>query len=469
MVKDNWLTETATHWYLGPEVKNGEVKIADIKTEIFFFPSTQIAEYDGSFTNTQRMLQWHHKAADAPGDCRTDTWFYHNLAKRMKQLYAGSKLPRDQGWNNLTWEFDVDPGVTPIYPGEPDALKILREINGYQTADPKQHLKGFGELKDDGSTTCASWIYCGCYPAPDQNMTARREPDPPGVPGAHLKWGWAWPANRRVMYNRASADLKGNPWSERKRWVWWDPSFVNPPDPKTGKPVPHGKWVGYDVPDFGATKAPDAQPKPDGIALDALSGTQPFIMRADGRGWLFVPAGLVDGPLPTHYEPHESPIQNPLYKRQTSPVHKVWAPGKPYNKLAAVGDPKFPYVISTYRLTEHYLAGAMSRWLPWLAELQPELFIELGHDLAKEKGIKNLDWVVVSSPRGHIRAKALVTHRIGVMHIAGKPIHHVGMPWHWGWMGLSTGDVVNDLTSWVGDPNVSIHEGKAFVCNVEKA
>ncbi len=300
-------------------------------------------------------------------------------------------------------------------------------------------------------------------------MTARREPDPPGVPGAHLKWGWAWPANRRVMYNRASADLKGNPWSERKRWIWWDASFVNPPDPKTKKPVPKGKWVGYDVPDFGATKAPDAQPKPDGIGLDALSGTQPFIMRADGKGWLFVPAGLVDGPLPTHYEPHESPIQNPLYKQQTSPVHKVWAPGKPYNKLAAVGDPKFPYVISTYRLTEHYLAGAMSRWLPWLAELQPELFIELGHDLAKEKGIKNLDWVVVSSPRGHIRAKALVTHRIGVMHIAGKPIHHVGMPWHWGWMGLSTGDVVNDLTSWVGDPNVSIHEGKAFVCNVEKA
>ena len=223
------------------------------------------------------------------------------------------------------------------------------------------------------------------------------------------------------------------------------------------------------MPDFGATKAPDAQPKPDGIALDALSGTQPFIMRADGRGWLFVPAGLVDGPLPTHYEPHESPIQNPLYKQQTSPVHKVWAPGKPYNQLAVVGDPKFPYVISTYRLTEHYLAGAMSRWLPWLAELQPELFIELGKGLAQEKGIKNLDWVVVSSPRGHIRAKALVTDRIGVMNVGGKRIHHVGMPWHWGWMGLSTGDVVNDLTSWVGDPNVSIHEGKAFVCQVEKA
>ena len=473
VVKDNWLTETATHWYLAPEVKNGEVKSADIKTEVFFFPSTQIAEYDGSYTNTQRMLQWHSFATKAPGDCRTDSWFYHNLAKRLRKAYATSTLPRDQGWKNLTWDFDPDPADpaygTALYPGEISALKVLREINGYQTADPKQHLKGFGDLKDDGSTTCASWIYCGCYPAPDQNMTARREPDPPGVPGAHLKWGWAWPANRRVMYNRASADLKGNPWSERKRWVWWDPNFVNAPDPKTGKPVPHGKWVGYDTPDFAATKAPDAQPKPDGIGLDALSGAQPFIMRADGRGWLFVPAGLVDGPLPTHYEPHESPVQNLLYKQQSSPVHKVWSLGKPWNPIASVGDPKFPYVISTYRLTEHYLAGAMSRWLPWLAELMPELFIEIGKGLAQEKGIKNLDWVMVSSPRGHIRAKALVTDRIGVMKIAGKTIHHVGMPWHWGWMGLSTGDVVNDLTAWVGDPNVSIHEGKAFVCNVERA
>jgi formate dehydrogenase major subunit len=470
VVKDNWLTETANYWYQAPEVKDGRVHSGDIKTEIFFFPSTQIAEYDGSFTNTQRMLQWHSKAVDAPGDCRTDTWFYHNLAKRLKKAYAGSTAPRDQGWNNLLWDFDPDPGVKPIYPGEPDALKVLREINGYMTAEPHQHLPGFAALKDDGSTTCASWIYCGCYPAPDQNMSARREPDPPGVPGAHLKWGWAWPANRRVMYNRASADLKGNPWSERKRWVWWDPGFVNPPDPKTGVAPPRGKWVGYDVPDFAATKAPDAKPKPDGIALDALSGTDAFIMRGDGRGWLFVPTGLVDGPLPTHYEPHESPVQNVLYpKHQMSPVHKVWSAGKPWNPLASVGDPKYPHVITTYRLTEMYLAGAMSRWLPWLAELQPELFIEMGKALAAEKGIRNLDWVIISSPRGHIRAKALVTDRIGVMHIAGKPIHHVGMPWHWGWSGLSTGDVVNDLTSWVGDPNVSIHEGKAFVCNVEKA
>jgi formate dehydrogenase major subunit len=470
VVKDNWLTESATYWYQAPEVKNGEVKTADIETEVFFFPSTQIAEYDGSFTNTQRLLQWHTMAVKAPGDCRTDTWFYHNLAKRLKAAYAASTLPRDQGWKNVTWDFDPDEGEAPLYPGEPSALKILREINGYQTADPKKHLAGFGELKDDGSTTCASWIYCGCFPAWDRNLTARRQPDAPGVPGAHLNWAWAWPANRRVIYNRASADPNGNPWSERKRWVWWDPTFVNPPDPKTGVAPPRGKWVGYDVPDFTLTMAPSHKGKPDGIIMEPISGTDAYIMREDGRGWIYVPGGLVDGPFPTHYEPAESPVQNLLYpKQQNSPVRKVWAQGKDYNQLAPMGDPQFPHVITTYRLTEHYLAGAMSRWLPWLAELQPELFIEIGKALAAEKGIANLDWVVISSPRGRIRAKALVTDRIGVMNVAGKRIHHVGMPWHWGWAGLSVGDVVNDLTSWVGDPNVSIHEGKAFVCNVERA
>jgi formate dehydrogenase major subunit len=470
VVKDNWLTETATQWYSAPEIKDGDVNVKDINTEIFFFPSTQIAEYDGSFTNTQRMLQWHFKAADAPGDCKTDTWFYYHLGKRLKRAYANSSLPRDQGWKNTVWDYDREPGATAgEISDEPDELKILKEINGFQTADPSKHLAGFGEIKDDGSTTCASWIYCGCYPAADRNLTARRQPDPQGAPGAHLNWGWAWPANRRVMYNRASADPSGKPWSERKRWIWWDGTAANAPNPQTGAAVPPGKWVGYDVPDFAATKAPNAQPKPDGIGLDAMSGLDAFIMKADGKGWLYVPAGLVDGPLPTHYEPVESPVQNLLYpKQQTSPVYKHWAKAKNYNQVARVGDERYPHVITTYRLTEHYLAGAMSRWLPWLAELQPELFIEMGRALAEEKGIRNLDWVKISTPRSEIRAKALVTDRIGVMNIAGKRVHHVGMPWHWGWEGLSTGDVVNDLTSWVGDPNVSIHEGKAFLCNVEK-
>jgi formate dehydrogenase major subunit len=457
VVKDNWLTETATYWKDAPEIKNGDVSVEDIQTEIFFFPTTQIGEYDGSFTNTQRMLQWHHYAAQAPGDCRTDSWFYNELAKRLKRMYADSEEPRDEGWNNLTWDFDPDPDHPEygeaLYPGEISALKVLREINGYMTDDPTQHLSTFADLKDDGSTTCASWIYCGCYPAPDRNLTDNREPDPPGEPGAHLGWGWAWPANRRVIYNRASADPDGNPWSERKRWIWWDGE----------------RWTGYDVPDFAPTKAPSAAANPSGTGLDALSGTDAYIMTHDGRGQIFVPAGLLDGPFPTHYEPRESPVENLLYPNQpTSPVHKVWSPGKEWNRLAEPGDPAFPYVITTYRLTEHYLAGAMSRWLPWLAELQPELFIELGKDLAEEKGIANLDWVRISTPRSAIRAKALVTDRIGVMNVAGRKLHHVGMPWHWGWAGLSVGDIVNDLTSWVGDPNVSIHEGKAFVCNVEK-
>jgi formate dehydrogenase major subunit len=271
------------------------------------------------------------------------------------------------------------------------------------------------------------------------------------------------------MYNRASADPDGKPWSERKRWIWWDPGVENQPDPVTGRAQPRGRWVGYDVPDYTLTKAPTARAQPGGIGMDAISGTEPFIMKPDGKGWLFVPTGLVDGPLPVHYEPAESPVHNQLYKQQSSPVFKWWAHGKDYNQIAPVGDPRYPCVITTYRLTEHYLAGAMSRWLPYLAELQPELFIEIGRDLARERGIENLDFVIVSSPRHRIRARALVTNRIGVLNIGGKKIHHVGMPWHWGWQGLAVGDVANDLTAWVGDPNVSIHEGKAFVCNVEKA
>jgi formate dehydrogenase major subunit len=443
VVKDNFLTETATHWYRAPEVERGEVSPADIPTEVFFFPSAQVAETEGSFTNTQRMLQWHFKAAEPPGDCRSDLWFTYQLGRRLKAMYGQSAEPRDVGFRNLGWDFEGGEN------GEPDLDKVVREIAGFRTGDPNTHLGGFAELKDDGSTTCASWIYCGVFPAPDRNLSKRKEPDPPGVSGAQLNWGWAWPANRRVLYNRASADLAGKPWSERKRWVWWDGT----------------KWTGLDTPDFAVTKAPSAPGNPGAIGLDALSGRQPFIMKPDGVGWLFNPAGLIDGPLPTHYEPAESPVHNPLYRQQNSPVYKLWQ--REDNPLAAVADPRFPYVLTTYRLTEHYLAGAMSRWNPWLAELMPELFVELSPELAGEKGIRNTGWVRVTSPRGAIRARALVTRRVRPLQVAGKLLHQVGMPWHWGWEGLVKGDVVNELTALVGDPNVSIHEGKAFVCNVE--
>ena len=452
VVKDNWVTESATYWKGAPEVKSGEVKTADIKTEVFFLPATQVGEIDGTFTNTQRMLQFHHKAAEAPGDCKSDTWFSYELGKRLKKLYANSTLPRDDCWKNVTWDYEHE-NPEERKKGEPSALKINKELNGFFTDDPSRHCVGFAELKDDGSTTCASWIYSGMYPAPDKYLPDRRTPDPPGKPGAQLNGGWAWPANRRIMYNRASADLSGKPWSERKKWVWWDAEAK--------------KWVGYDVPDYIATKPPDDKAKPGAAGMDALPGTAPFIMRPDGVGWLFAPSGMVDGPLPTHYEPVESPVKNQLYQQQTSPVIKYWK--DPGNPLAQPADPKFPYVLTTYRLTEHYLAGGMSRWNPWLTELQPELFIEISPELAQEKGIKNLDWVKISSPRAQIRAKALVTKRMRPFNMNGKVIHQVGMPWHWGYEGLSKGDVVNELTPLVGDPNVTIHEGKAFVCNVEKA
>jgi formate dehydrogenase major subunit len=449
VVKDNFITETASFWNKAPEIESNDINSDEIQTEVFFFPSAQVAELEGSFTNTQRMLQWHFKAAEPPGDCRSDAWFTYQLGLRLKKLYNHSLLARDQGIRNLVW--DYDPVVPEDIPGEPDVEKILKEINGFHTDNPDQHLTGFAELKEDGSTTCASWIYCGVFPSPDRNLAKRREPDAPGVIGAHLNWGWAWPANRRVLYNRASADLQGRPWSERKKWIWWD-----------GK-----KWTGYDTPDFAIHKRPDAPADPEGIGLEGLSGGQPFIMKPDGVGWLFTPNGLVDGPLPTHYEPVESPVENVVYNQQNNPVLKYWKHED--NRIAEVTDEHYPYVMTTFRLTEHFLAGAMSRWNSWLTELMPELFIEISPELAGEKGIYNNQRVRITTPRGQIRARALITGRIRPFLINGRRVHQVGMPWHWGWQGVVAGDVVNQLTAMIGDPNVSIHEAKTFVCNVEKA
>ncbi len=460
VVKDNFETETASFWYAAPEVKSGEVSPASIKTEVFLFPSAQVAEIAGTFTNTQRWIQAHDKAADPPGDARSDSWFTHQLALRLKRLYANSALPRDQGFKNLVWNYDYGPGEYPTdtgIQGEPDILRVWREINGYDT-NTKELLSGFAALRDDGSTTCASWIYSGAYPREGQFRPANRQTDPTDPAGSHLNWAYAWPDNRRILYNRASARPDGQPWSERKRWVWWDPA---------GGAQGTGAWTGRDTPDFSPSKAPNAPAVPGATGLDALSGTDPFILKADGKGWLFAPTGMVDGPLPTHYEPAESPIVNPLYPRQqTNPVHKYWK--RDDNLLAAVGDVRFPHVLTTYRLTEHHLAGAMSRWVPWLAELQPELFVEISPELAAEKGIENLDLVRIATMRGQIQAKALVTPRMRPLLVDGKTIHQVGMPWHWGYMGLVTGSIVNELTAMVADPNVSIHEGKTLTCNIER-
>ncbi len=460
VVRDFFETETASFWKDSPEAKSGQLRAGDIKTEVFFLPAAHNAEGEGSFTNTHRLLQWHEKAQDPPGDARTDMWFTYNLGKRLKGLYAGSTLPRDQGFLNMTWSYDPQPDEVAQWQikDEPSGLQILKEINGYDVATGN-HLSGFGVLKDDGSTACGNWIYSGVFPAPDRNLAASRRPDN----YVSLGWGFNWPANRHIMYNRASARPDGQPWSDRKRYVWWDATAP----PAAGTTTP-GAWVGYDVPDFTVNKAPDAPADDNGVGLAWQSGADPFIMHADGRAWLFVPTGLVDGPLPTHYEPAESPVQNPVYpKQQSSPVYIYF--DRPDNPLAQVGDPQYPYALTTYRLTEHYLSGTMSRWLPWLAELQPELFVEMSPELATEKGISNLDFVRVSTPRAQVTARALVTGRLRPFTINGQRVHQVGMPWHWGYKGVATGDIVNSLSSLVMDPNVSMHEGKAFVCNVEKA
>jgi formate dehydrogenase major subunit len=389
-----------------------------------------------------RLVQFHDKAVEPPGDARSEAWFIYHLGRRLKALYATSDDPRDRAIQALTWDY-LTHGAT----ADPVIDEVLKEINGWTVADRKL-VKDFTVLKDDGSTACGCWIYSGIYPEEGHNRARDRQADDWVSPN----WGFAWPANRRILYNRASADPQGRPWSERKRYIWWDEE--------------KGEWTGYDVPDFPRDKAPDTPADPNGKGMDAHSGSDPFIMLADGRGWLFVPTGLKDGPLPTHYEPEEGPTANALYRQQSNPTIKHWR--RRDNKLIALGDPQYPYVITTYRLTEHHTAGGMTRWLPWLAELQPQAFVELGPSLAEELQIANGDWVTVSTPRGEAEARAMVTERMQPVRIRRRLVHQVGMPWHFGWQGFATGGVANNLTALVGDPNTTIHESKAFMCNLRK-
>jgi formate dehydrogenase major subunit len=440
VVRDFTLVETAEFWRVAPEIDRGEVRTEDIQTEVFFFPAATHTEKDGTFTNTQRLLQWHHKAVEPPADCRSDLWFVYHLGLRLKKLYADSTLERDRGLRALTWDYGVD---------EPDAAKVLKEINGYTVADGKL-VPGFAKLADDGSTACGCWIYSGAY-ADGVNQTARRKPQSEQTWVAP-EWGWAWPMNRRQLYNRASADPEGRPWSQRKRYVWWDEA--------------QQRWTGFDVPDFIADRAPSYRPPPDASGLAAISGIDPFIMQADGKGWLFAPSGLLDGPLPTHYEPLESVVPNALYPaQQCNPARHEWRrPDNPYH--LAYDDPRFPYVLTTYRLTEHHTAGAMSRWLSWLSELQPEMFCEISRELAAEKGVRNRDWVTITTARGEIECRALVTARMRPLRIQGRTVHTIGLPYHWSYVGRVTGDTTNELIAFVADPNVSIQESKAFTGNL---
>ena len=450
VVRDPFMIETAEFWKLDgtdPET---------VDTEVFFMPAAWAAEKDGSLTNTQRLLQWHDKAIDPPGDARSETWFTVHLGHRLRELYHGSMEERDRPLLAMTWDYPLEGAIQ-----EPRAESVAEEISGYRVADGSQ-VPGYHELKDDGSTACGCWIYSGYIPEKGRNLAASRERDKLGEHTNHSRWAWSWPANRRILYNRASADPAGNPWSERKRLVWWDATLND------GK----GGWTGYDVPDFERQKAPTADADETGLGMDAISGADPFIMQADGRGWLYAPHGLKDGPLPTHYEPFESPTANPLYpKRRSNPCTLTFhRKDNPYNDNPYHGppNPKYPYVLTTYRLTEHHTSGAMSRWVTWLAELQPELFAEINPELAAEKGVSTGDWVTISTARAQVQARALVTNRMQPMRIEGRTVHVVGLPYHWGPTGIVTGDVVNDLVAVGLDPNVMIHEAKAFTCDLRK-
>lgn len=448
VVRDWFEIETAAYWYKGPENPDP----ATIGTEVFFMPAAAGPEKEGTFTNTQRVIQWHDKAVDPPDDCRSDTWFVYHLGKRLKSLYASSTRHRDQGLLNLTWDYDyhepqfLPDGSRSAIADEPDAEKILKEINGYTVADRKL-VRDFNQLKDDGSTACGCWVYSGVYPEEGKNRARSRKV----ASGAHpnLEWGYAWPLNRHIMYNRCSADPEGKPWSDRKKYIWWDEE--------------QKKWAGVDIPDFEPTKPPSYRASSEDIGMKAISGDAPFIMKPDGRGWLFAPTGTKDGPLPTHYEPLESPLENLLYRQRENPtVERYDVPLNAKNPA----DMEYPIVATNYRLTEHYLSGPMSRFNSWLNELQPAMFVEISHELGAEKGIENGGWLVVWNSRGAIEARALVTGRMVPLHVNGKMLHQIGMPFHWGFAGETIGGIANDLTSITADPNVSMHEAKAFTVNV---
>lgn len=440
VVRDLVEIESATFWKNAPEIETGEISPETCRTEVFLFPAASHVEKSGTFTQTQRKLQWREQAVEPPGDARSELWFFYHLGRILREKLAGSTDERDRPLLELAWDYRMDGD-------EPSADDVLRRISGVDLTTGRA-VDNYLSLKADGSTMCGCWIYSGVY-ADEVNQAARREPHD------DAQWGWVWPMNRRVLYNRASADPQGRPWSERKKLIWWD--------------VGKQQWTGYDVPDFEATKPPDYVPPSDAVGVDALRGDDAFVMQADGKAWLFAPNGVLDGPLPTHYEPHESPMSNALYKQQGNPARKVYgradnpsnpSPPEPHGDV-------FPFVFTAARLTEHHTAGGMSRQLPYLSELQPALFVEVSPELASERGLTHMDWAHVITSRAAVDARVFVTDRMRPLRIEDRVVHQIWMPYHWGSSGLIDGDVVNDLLGVVADPNVFIQESKVATCDIQ--
>jgi formate dehydrogenase major subunit len=437
---DLWETETCAFW------QEPGVDPASVQTEVFLLPAAASYEKDGSVVNSGRWSQWRWKAVDPPGDAMADLEIVKDLMYKVIELYENDGGTMPEPVTKLRWKgwYPAPDDENPTFPRGAESLTDLvsREINGWAEADiPDQYTAGqllgtFGHLLADGSTSSSNWLYTQSYNEKDGNRQQWRDNTdyhPAGI-GLYAKWSWCWPINRRIIYNRASVDLDGNPWDKEDFVIRW-----------TG---PETKWEG-DVPDGGW--APMNQ-----------EGTRyPFIMKPEGFAHIFGP-GLVDGPFPEHYEPVESPVINPLSGTQNNPAITIWRPDE-------IGTPdEYPVVATTYRVTEHWQAGQMTRNLPWLAELMPQMFVELSEELAAELELEPADLLTVESKRGSLTAVAVITKRFKPMQINGQTVHQIGLPWHWGYTGFCTGESANKLSPHVGDANTTIPEFKAFLVRVKK-
>ena len=444
VVCDIYPDETSDFWR-SPGIKPEEMK--QIQTEVYRLPGAGFAEKDGTFVNSARWLVWKWAAVPPPGDCRLDQEILAQIFLKVRELYRkeGGKFP--DPILNLTWNYTV--------PQNPSLSEIAKELNGKALADVEdkpsnqtmktgQQLPGFSWLRDDGSTACGNWIWCGSWTEAGSLAQRRGTEDPSGM-GVYPGWGWSWPMNRRVLYNRASCDVSGKPWDASRKQVWWNEASK--------------RWVGNDVVDFKV----DSNPK------DHMG---PFIMNAEGVGRLFTPlAILADGPFPEFYEPMESPVENLLHpKQQNNPVVKKFSTPSDKYGTKQMG---FTVVCTTYRLTEHYHYWTKNN--PMNVQLVPEPFVEIPMELASEIGIKGGDHVRVSSARATYIAKAMVTHRIRPMMLNGEKLYQIGIPLHFGYRGIQEDAgrtermLVNSLTPTVVDPNANTPEFKGFLVKVEKA
>ena len=441
VVMDPLATETSEFWRNFGE--HNDVDPARIQTEVFRLPTSCFAEEEGSLTNSSRWLQWHWKGAEPPGEARSDLQIMAEIFTRMRALYQTNGGAFPDPIVNLSWPY--------AHPNNPSPQELAREYSGKalkDLADPKdptkvtrkagEQLAGFAELRNDGSTSSGCWIFCGAW-GPTGNLMARRDnSDPTGI-GQTINWAFAWPANRRVLYNRASCDPSGKPFNRDRALISWNGSA----------------WGGADIPDFKADE-------------DPTHGMGPFIMNPEGVARFFARTNMAEGPFPEHYEPFETPLAtNPLSPKEpralNNPAARVFDDDR-----KAFGKPaQFPYAATTYRLTEHF--HYWTKHVRLNAIIQPEQFVEIGDALAKDLGIASGDQVKVESSRGYIKAVAVVTKRLRALQVDGKTLHHVGIPIHWGFKGLAKpGFLANTLTPVVGDANSQTPEFKSFLVRVEK-